>query len=265
MLLRTSTPPEPDGLRFDGDRIWVDGVPWPVLVKRQRNRTRFVLSADRFGHLELRCAPKSAPDRLLTFVADHRDWLLRRVQRVKPGVPFEDGAVLPILGVPVTVVHEPGHHRPPRRDGDCLRVGGEADFLARRIETYLRTLARDTIAVRARALAAKVGRPVGTIRVKDTRSRWGSCSGRGNLNFSWRLILAPEAALDYVIAHEVAHLVHLHHRPDFWALCASLVDGGRAGVKEQEAWFRRNGASLHAYGRGRCSGVEAAAEETSVD
>jgi predicted metal-dependent hydrolase len=81
--------------------------------------------------------------------------------------------------------------------------------------------------------------------VRETRSRWGSCSGAGHLAFSWRLILAPEFVLDYVVAHEVAHLKEMNHGVRFWRLCASLTD---ADPKAARAWLRRHGGGLHAYG-----------------
>jgi predicted metal-dependent hydrolase len=94
------------------------------------------------------------------------------------------------------------------------------------------------------ARAGRLGRPLGRVSVRDTRSRWGSCSAGGNLSFSWRLILAPEHVLDYVVAHEAAHLVHMNHGARFWGTVASLgvdVAGGRA-------WLRRNGEALLRYG-----------------
>lgn len=249
-MLLNSSPDRAEGCRLDlgQDQIWVDGVPWPVIIKRRRGATRLTLTADRTGHLTLKCAERSRADHLLAFVAQHRTWLLTRVRKVVPGVPFADGVEVPILGTPVRLVHDPSHRRPARRVDDRLEVGGDADFLASRVERYLIGLARETIPPRARALAARVDRQPNAIRVKDTRTRWGSCSSRGNLNFSWRLILAPEAVLDYVIAHEVAHLVHLDHSARFWRACAALVAGGEAEMDRQRAWLRRHGSSLHRYG-----------------
>jgi len=97
---------------------------------------------------------------------------------------------------------------------------------------------------RAEAYARQVERKLGRITLRDTRSRWGSCAANGNLSFSWRLVLAPVEVLDYVVAHEVAHLVHHNHSPAYWAVVRELVpeaDGLRR-------WLKTNGPRLHLYG-----------------
>jgi predicted metal-dependent hydrolase len=105
-------------------------------------------------------------------------------------------------------------------------------------------MARAELAPRARRLAAHIGRTVARVNVRDTRSRWGSCSGQRNLSFSWRLILAPEPVLEYVVAHEVAHLAEMNHGPRFWAVVESLAPGS-AGPR---AWLKQNRNRLLAYG-----------------
>jgi predicted metal-dependent hydrolase len=104
--------------------------------------------------------------------------------------------------------------------------------------------ARSELASRARRLAARIGRDVGRINVRDTKSRWGSCSGRGNLSFSWRLIFAPEPVLDYVVAHEVAHLAEMNHGPRFWRLVESLSPDSAT----PRAWLKRHRSRLLSYG-----------------
>ena len=96
-------------------------------------------------------------------------------------------------------------------------------------------------------MAASVDRRVSRVTVRDTRSRWGSCSSQGSLNFSWRLIFAPEWVLDYVVAHEVGHLVHMDHSPRFWAVVDRLVDSKESARK----WLHRHGAGLYRYGAGQ--------------
>ena len=94
-------------------------------------------------------------------------------------------------------------------------------------------------------MGTEIGRPPARISMRDTRSRWGSCSRAGNLNFSWRLVMAPENVLDYVVAHEVAHLRELNHSARFW----TLVDTLCPDVKDARWWLRTHGAALHRYGR----------------
>ncbi len=122
---------------------------------------------------------------------------------------------------------------------------GQPAHTERRVRDFLKAEARRQIVERAQAKAAIAGRKIRRISLRDTRSRWGSCASGGNLNFSWRLVLAPDGVLDYVVAHEVAHLVHMNHSPAFWQTVATLTD---ADVKAQRAWLRRHGNGLFAYG-----------------
>jgi len=128
-------------------------------------------------------------------------------------------------------------------DGE-IRVRGDPMHLARRVRDYLVAQARSELASRARRLAARIGRNVARVTVRDTKSRWGSCSGRGNLSFSWRLILVPEPVIDYVVAHEVAHLAEMNHGPRFWRLVESLSPDSAA----PRAWLKRHRNRLLSYG-----------------
>jgi hypothetical protein len=104
-------------------------------------------------------------------------------------------------------------------------------------------IARAEVADRARRLAARIGRKLGRVGVRDTKSRWGSCSGRGNLSFSWRLVFAPEPVINYVVAHEVAHLAEMNHGPRFWRLVESLSPDSAAA----RAWLKRHRSRLFSY------------------
>ena len=116
--------------------------------------------------------------------------------------------------------------------------------MARRVRDFLMAEARRELGERARAKAERIGARVAAVTIRDTRSRWGSCSATGRLSFSWRLILTPEPVLDYVVGHEVAHLREMNHSPRFWALCAELT----AEVAGPRVWLKANGARLLRYG-----------------
>jgi len=223
----------------------VEGLPAPVTLVRRRDAVRLTLRIDpRSLGIRVTAPADVAAGEVRAFVARHRGWIERRLAAVPAGTGFEDGAVVPVLGVDHTIRHAPRQAAPViRRDG-LISVGGGADFVARRVRDWLVAEARRELSGRARAKAARIGRRVAGVSVRDTRSRWGSCSAAGRLNFSWRLILAPEPVLDYVVAHEVAHLAELNHGPRFWALCATLCDDV-AGAK---SWLKRHGAGLHRYG-----------------
>ena len=156
-----------------------------------------------------------------------------------------DGATVPVFGAPhrIRLVLDPRAAPVTIVDGE-IRVRGDPAHLPRRVIDYLKALAKREFAARARALAARLGKSVTRVGVRDPKSRWGSCSSRGSLSFSWRLVFAPEAVVEYVVAHEVAHLVEMNHSPRFWRVVASLVPDSAA----PRAWLRRHRAELLSYG-----------------
>ncbi len=178
------------------------------------------------------------------FAAGRAQWLRRRLAELPPRVPFAAGSMIPVLGVPHRVRHEPGTRGGVRRAAGELIVSGPVAELPRRLEAWLKAEARRLLGARARSAAARLGRDPPPIGVRDPATRWGSCSAQGKLSFSWRLMMAPEAVLEYVVAHEVAHLEHANHGPRFWR----LVDELCPGWSEARRWLRRHGAALHRHG-----------------
>src|SRR5262245_57532319 len=132
----------------------------------------------------------------LRFLETKRAWVTARLEALPQLVPFVEGAFVPILGVPHEIRRELDPAAPPVKivDGE-IRVRGDSAHLARRVRDHLVAAARTEVAPRARRLAAQIGRDVARINLRDTRSRWGSCSAQGSLCFSWRLIFAPEPVL----------------------------------------------------------------------
>jgi predicted metal-dependent hydrolase len=220
------------------------GAPVSIRVSQRARRVGLRVDSGR-RRVELvlpRGVPASAG---LRFLAAKREWIAACLRALPQPVPFVEGAVVPVLGVPHRIRREGSPALPPVRiiDGE-IRVSGDPAYLARRVYDHLVFAARAELAPRAAQLAARIGREVARVDVRDTKSRWGSCSGRGNLSFSWRLILAPEPVLDYVVAHEVAHLVEMNHGPRFWRLVESLTPGS-AGP---QAWLKRHRDRLLSYG-----------------
>ena len=131
------------------------------------------------------------------------------------------------------------------RDRDNrIVVSGRAEHLARRLRDWLRREALAAIAPLARAKSTLLDRAHGRISIRNQKSRWGSCSAKGNLSFNWRLILAPDDVLDYVVAHEVAHLAQANHSPAFWAVVDRLTPHGCYGRR----WLKQHGGALFRYG-----------------
>lgn len=206
---------------------------------RARRMTLRVAKLD--GKVTLTVPPR-VPERQITAFLDERAaWLRKHLAgAVRPQlVTF--GQVIPFEGAPHQIEQGPG--RGVRKAPGVLLVGGSAQTMPRRLGAYLKEAARDRLSAASDRYAAQVGRSYAKIALRDTRSRWGSCSTTGTLSYSWRLILAPPAALDYVAAHEVAHLVHMNHSAAFWDQVEAIYPGWQA----QRDWLRREGTALHQY------------------
>ncbi len=228
----------------------LDSVPVPVEVRVSARSRRLSMRVDAARNVVRISTPPRVPDAdIRLFVGRHLEWLRQRLSAVPVTIPFNPGATVPILGIDHLIRHVPAGRRTPhpvilpdgRRE---LQVGGEVDFVARRITDYLKAEARKRLTTRAQEKAARLGVTIAAVSIRDTRSRWGSCSPDRRLSFCWRLIMAPEPVFDYVVAHEVAHLREMNHSARFWALCASLTDS----VDDHRDWLRVNGARLHRYG-----------------
>ncbi|HUG14464.1 MAG TPA: SprT family zinc-dependent metalloprotease [Thermomicrobiales bacterium] len=176
-------------------------------------------------------------------VRREQDWVLRALERFSGdgGDGLRGGASLPWLDERLTLSLEPGERVSVTRAGDIVTITTtDSQLAALALEAWYRAQARVVLRERALRHASTLRVEVRRVTIKDTRSRWGSCSERGNLNFSWRLMLAPRAVMDYVVAHEVAHLRELNHSPRFWAHVAALCPDYRA----QRRWLRLHGAAL---------------------
>ncbi|RMF10292.1 MAG: M48 family peptidase [Alphaproteobacteria bacterium] len=182
----------------------------------------------------------------LRFVQHHRDWLAERRAALPAAIPLQPGVTVPLYGQDHVIDHRPDligcHHDVQRR---CIVAGGPVENLDRRLEGWLRAQARRLLIRRAAYFAELVGQTVNRVRIGDPTSRWGSCSSTGTLSLSWRLVFAPRFVSDYVVAHEVAHLVELNHSPRFWRVVDTLVGDPR----QARDWLKRNGAALHRIGR----------------
>ena len=213
-----------------------------VRIVRSSRARRFTLRLEAAGSGAVLTVPPFVPQcDIRSFLDRHAGWLRRAMARQPARVVVQDGAHLPVAGQMVRIEALPGR-KAPHLDGDVLRVG-RSGAVGKRVAAWLKLRARDALQPAASAYAAQLGRQVARLALRDTRSRWGSCSTTGTLSFSWRLAMAPPDVLDYVAAHEAAHLVQMNHSPAYWALVARL----KPGWKAQRDWLRRHGRDLHAY------------------
>ena len=216
-----------------------------IWIRRNRRSRAIILSLDAAeAAFRLTLPPGTSVAEGLDFARQKRRWILARLAELPPRIAFTPGAVVPVLGEPHRIVHEPLGRRGVWRENGEIHACGFAEHVARRVKDHLKSEARAILLPRAHEKARQVERNIAHVGLRDPRTRWGSCSSDGTISLSWRLVLAPEPVLDYVVAHEVAHLVHHDHSPAFWRLVAELTPG-MAGAQR---WLKANGQGLHRYG-----------------
>jgi hypothetical protein len=224
-------------------------LPAPVEIRLLRTAKRLRLRFDdATGTLKLTCPWRTSRRTALAWALDQRDWIETQIARAAPAEPFEPGTTFPLEGKDIRISWDPSAPRTPRLHQGQLGVGGPEDGVARRVELFLKRRALDVMSREVAEFSRKVGVAATGVGVGDAGSRWGSCSSQGRIRLSWRLILAPPEVRRYVVAHEVAHLVHLDHSASFKALEARLFG---PGLSQAKATLRRIGPRLRRVGRRR--------------
>jgi hypothetical protein len=238
----------------------------PVTLERQhhvgeRCLLLRIVESERANRLTLRIetggrglritVPVGLPEREVDrFLTRHQGWLETKLAKYPDKPKLRPGVKLPVRGVNHLIIHEASKRgsveQAQDEDGPYLMVYGDRAGLGRRLADYLKKQAKQDIEPMALQLALKCGKRVKTIRFKDTKSRWGSCTSDGNLAFSWRIMMAPRPIIAYLVAHEVAHLTEMNHGPKFWKLCKQLCEEGGHDIEKAKAWLKRNGAALQA-------------------
>ena len=205
-----------------------------IIIRLARNRTGIVVT------LPLRASRAAALD----FVARSEQWIAERLAAEAPAADFAHGATIPLRGAPHVFIHETARRGAVRCEAGRIHVAGDAVHLPRRVTDWLKREARRDLVEASEKYARAMGVRFGAVSIRDQKSRWGSCSSDGGLSYSWRLILAPSFVLDYVAAHEVAHLKHMNHGRQFWRLVLTHCEESAAA----RTWLKRHGATLHRYG-----------------
>lgn len=225
----------------------VAGRELPLRIVISDRARRLTLRIEPGGQrLRITVPPGLARGEVERFLERHTDWLEERLKMLPDRPQVRPGIKIPLRGVPHRIIHEPGRRgfvTADIRDGEpVLVVHGDRRHLPRRVADFLKREARGDIEALVAGHTATVGRRATSVRFRDTTSRWGSCSAKGGLSFSWRIVMAPPPVIDYLVAHEVAHLKEMNHGPRFWALCKRLApDTDRC-----KAWLKRNGSALQA-------------------
>lgn len=225
----------------------VAGRTLPLRIVENPRARRLTLRIDAGGRgLRITVPPGIAGGEVERFLTRHQGWLEEKLAKAPDKPQVRPGIKLPLRGVPHLLVHEPAKRGTVAiRQGESgpeLVVFGDRTHFARRVADFLKREARKEIEALVGRHSVSVGRKVKAIRFKDTTSRWGSCTADGNLSFSWRIMMAPGPVINYLVAHEVAHLREMNHGTKFWKLCEELCpDTDRC-----KAWLKKNGNALQA-------------------
>jgi len=224
------------------ETIQLGEPPIDVTLKHSARARRLSLRVSGVdGRVSLTLPHRASLREAQAFLRSKEDWIREHLDRRPDATVIRPGAVVPVEGHP-RLIAETRTRAVKLMDDHILIPQGE-DKAAIRVRAFLKTLARDRLAEASTRYSAQLGRPFGKLSLRDTRSRWGSCTSEGNLMYSWRLILAPAEVLDYVAAHEVAHLAEMNHSAAFWAEVARLMPD----YKAPRTWLRTQGGALHRY------------------
>jgi hypothetical protein len=226
------------------------GEIFAVRLRRHAQARRYTLRIQAAAReVVLTMPPRGSVRAARAFAQKHGGWIAARLSRLPPPAPFAHGARLPLRGVEHRIEHRKGERGTVWAETGAagerlLCVAGEAPHVARRVADFLKREAKRDLEAASRRAAADLNVTLARVTVRDQSSRWGSCSTSGVLSFSWRLILAPPFVLDYLAAHEAAHLVEMNHSRRFWR----IVERIHPEMGKAKAWLEAHGGNLHRYG-----------------
>jgi predicted metal-dependent hydrolase len=224
------------------------GEVFPIRLRRHGQARRYTLRIHSVTReVVLTMPPRGSVRQASAFAQKHGAWIAARLAKLPDATPFAHDTLLPLRGVDHRIVHRQGARGTVWIEPGAeplLCVAGAEPHIPRRVRDYLKRQAKTDLETASRLAAAALGVAVKRVSVRDQSSRWGSCSTTGVLSYSWRLILAPSFVLDYLAAHEVAHLVEMNHSPAFWRLVERICPS----MDRAKAWLDAHGTGLHRYG-----------------
>lgn len=232
----------------NGQRLPLDGVAARLSVNPRARRLSIRIDA-RAGEAVLIAPSERKLAEVVAFARTKASWMRERLAERPHGTPLEPGATINLFGRPTRLVAAGGAgaaRLTEDEDGPVIVSGGEGQAYARRVENLFKRVARETLQTRTDVHLRTLGQRPVKMSIADPKSRWGSCSPHNrSIRYSWRVVMAPPAVIDYLAAHEVAHLVHADHSPAYWSVVQGLIGDHRPFRK----WLRDHGPALHAVGR----------------
>ncbi len=238
-------PSEPSAIAIAFDR-----EVYQVRVRRHRQARRYTLRIHSVTReVVLTMPPRGSLKQASAFAQKHGGWIAARLQRLPKAAPFSHGTVLPLRGIDHRIVHKQGTRgtvwiETGPGGEHLLCVAGAEPHIRRRVRDFLKREAKSDLETASRLAAQALGGTIKRVSIRDQASRWGSCSTTGLLSYSWRLILAPPFVLDYLAAHEVAHLIEMNHSLAFWRLVERICPHMTCA----KTWLDAHGTELHRYG-----------------
>lgn len=228
------------GKTFDYEKA----LGFPIKVIKSATAKRLTLRIDAKTHQPVLTIPKRCSSaRAVDFVDSQQDWITNNLARLPQTKNFSHGDVISIMGQDYTISHQPQLRSGDQLQDGQLIISGQTEFLHRRVSDFLKKLALQELSQRSQEQAKQLNCNLNNVCIKDTKSRWGSCSSNQNINYNWRIIMAPDFVIDYMIAHEVAHLAHQDHSSNFW----QCVENMCPNYKEGRAWLKIKGKNLYTY------------------
>jgi predicted metal-dependent hydrolase len=221
-----------------------------VRLRRHRQARRYTLRIHSVTReIVLTMPPRGSLKQAREFAEKHGGWIAVRLGRLSEPAPFAHGVVIPLRGVDHRIAHRQKQRgtvwiENSAGDERLLCVAGDEPHIARRVSDFLKREVKSDLEAASRRAADALGVAIKRVSIRDPSSRWGSCSTTGVLSYSWRLIFAPPFVLDYLVAHEVAHLIEMNHSQAFWRVVERICPH----VTRAKSWLDARGPDLHRYG-----------------
>lgn len=216
---------------------------FPLKVFHSAKAKRITLRIDEKLHLPVLTLPKRCSvTKAKEFLTLHHDWIVNMLGRLPVAQTFQDGDEITFFGEKCHISHCP-QNRYTSFANNTFQISGDKEFLHRRTTDFLKKQTLERLSELTIKTASVLGVKVSSVTLKDTKSRWGSCSTLGNINYNWRICLAPFDVIEYLICHEVSHLKHPNHSPSFWQCVENLCPH----YQTSRLWLKKHGRSLYKY------------------
>ena len=229
------------------ETVMLEGQEFPIHITRHGRARRYVLKFDSENDIIKLTVPKRASIKGgVEFTQSRANWLFQQMHKAGERIQLEPGITFPLLGLPTLLAHQPGRgvaELDEMEQPQMLTIHGHTDFFSSRLKRYLQNYLREFIQPIAKDYAGQLGVSFRKISVRDTKSHWGSCAPDGSLSFAFRLVFAEPDLVDYIVAHEVAHLREMNHSPAFWKHVEQICPD----YKQQKQWFKAHGGELEQY------------------